>query len=152
MSAAASYMWASPTIRRPREPRNSFAKGFFGTRRHGTSSEIVIPRSTRWATTATAMNIFQVLTAPRSPWQNADAERFIGSIPRECLDHVIVANERGLREILRAYVEYYLKSRAHLSLAKDSPISRPVAPPGDGTIVAIPHVGGLHHRYERCAA
>jgi hypothetical protein len=64
---------------------------------------------------------------------------------------VIVANERGLRRILHAYVEYYLKSRTHLSLAKDSPISRSVAPPG-GTIVAIPYVGGLHHRYERCAA
>jgi hypothetical protein len=88
----------------------------------------------------------------RSPWQNAYAERFIGSIRRECLDHVIVANERGLREILRAYVEYYLTSRTHLSLAKDCPISRPVTPPGDGTIVAIPHVSGLHHRYERYAA
>jgi transposase InsO family protein len=105
-----------------------------------------------WATTASAMDIREVLTAPRSPWQNAYAERFIGSIRRECLDHVIVANERGLRRMLRAYIEYYLTSRTHLSLAKDCPISRPVTPPGDGTIVAIPHVGGLHHRYERCAA
>jgi putative transposase len=71
---------------------------------------------------------------------------------RECLDHLIVVNSRGLRRVLRAYVEYYLKSRTHLSLAKDSPISRLVAPPGDGMIVAIPHVGGLHHRYERRAA
>jgi transposase InsO family protein len=98
------------------------------------------------------MDIREVLTAARSPWQNAYAERFIGSIRRECLDHVIVANKRGLRRILRAYVEYYLTSRTHLSLAKDCPISRPVTPPGDGTIVAIPHVGGLHHRYERCVA
>src|SRR5262245_33027227 len=61
------------------------------------------------------MAIREVLTAPRSPWQNAYAERFIGSIRRERLDHVIVANERGLRRILRAYVEYYLTSRTHLS-------------------------------------
>jgi putative transposase len=105
-----------------------------------------------WATTARAMDMREVLTAPRSPWQNAYAERFIGSIRRECLDHVIVANERGLRRMLHAYVEYYLTSRTRLSLAKDCPISRPVTPPSDGTIVAIPHVGGLHHRYERCAA
>lgn len=98
------------------------------------------------------MGIEEVLTAVRSPWQNAYAERLIGSIRRECLDHVIVANERGLRRVLRAYVEYYLKSRTHLSLAKDSPISRPVAPPADGDIVAIPQVGGLHRRYERRAA
>jgi transposase InsO family protein len=71
-----------------------------------------------WATTARAMNIREVLTAPRSPWQNAYMERFIGSIRRECLDHVIVANERGLRRILCAYVEYDLQSRTHLSLAK----------------------------------
>jgi len=105
-----------------------------------------------WATTARAMDIAEMLTAPRSPWQNAYAERLIGFIRRECLDHVIVVNERGLRRVLRAYVEYYLKSRTHLSLAKDSPISRPVAPPSDGTIVAIPQIGGLHHRYDRRAA
>jgi putative transposase len=80
------------------------------------------------------------------------AERFIGSIRRECLDHVIIANERGLAEFCAPTSSNYLKSRTHLSLAKDPPISRLVTPPGDGTIVAIPHVGGLHHRYERCAA
>src|SRR6476660_4615545 len=72
----------------------------------------------------------EVVTAPRSPWQKAYAERLIGSIGRGCLDHVIIANERGLRRVLRAYVEYCLKSRTHLALAKDSPISRPVAPDG----------------------
>jgi putative transposase len=96
--------------------------------------------------------IEDVLTAPRSPWQNAYAERLIGSIRRECLDHVIIANERGLRCVLHAYVEYYLRSRTHLSLDKDAPISRPVASSTDGDIVAIPHVGGLHHGYERRAA
>jgi hypothetical protein len=61
-------------------------------------------------------------------------------------------NERGLRRVLNAYVTYYLRSRTHVSLDKDAPISRPVAPPADGDIVAIPQVGGLHHRYERRAA
>ena len=105
-----------------------------------------------WATTTTAIGIEEVLTAIRSPWQNAYAERLIGSIRRECLDHIIVANEHGLRRVLWAYIEYYLKSRTHLSLGKDAPVSRPVARPADGAIVAIPHLGGLHHRYDRCAA
>ncbi len=105
-----------------------------------------------WATTAAAMGIEDVLTAPRSPWQNAYAERLIGSIRRECLDHVIIGNARGLRRVLHAYVEYYLTSRTHLSLNKDAPTSRPVASPAGGDIVAIPHLGGLHHRYERRAA
>src|SRR5438045_8717628 len=80
------------------------------------------------------------------------AERLIGSIRRECLDQIIISNERGLRRVLHAYVEYYLKSRTHLSLDKDAPVPRPVASRDDGDIVAIPHVGGLHHRSERRAA
>lgn len=107
---------------------------------------------TAWANTATAMEIHEILTAPRAPWQNAYVERLIGSVRRECLDHVIVCNQSGLRRILNAYVEYYLHSRTHLALDKDAPVSRPVAPPGDGGIVAIPQLGGLHHRYERRAA
>ena len=105
-----------------------------------------------WATTTQAMDIREVLTAARSPWQNAYVERLIGSIRRECLDHVIVWNERGLRRVLTAYVAYYSNSRTHLSLDKDAPTSRQVASPADGDIVAIPQVGGLHHRYERRAA
>jgi transposase InsO family protein len=105
-----------------------------------------------WATTARAMDIHEVVTAARSPWQNAYAERLIGSIRRECLDHVIVWNERGLRRVLNAYVAYYSSARTHLSLNKDAPISRGVEPPTNGNIVAIPEVGGLHHRYERRAA
>ena len=105
-----------------------------------------------WRATAEAMGIEEVLAAPRSPWQTAYAERLIGSIRRECLDHVIVANERGLGRILRAYGEYYLGSRTHLSLNKDAPVSRPAASATGGEIVVIPHVGGLHHRYDRCAA
>ena len=105
-----------------------------------------------WAPTAPAMGIDEVLTAVHSPWQNAYAERLIGSIRRECLDHMIIWNARGLRRVLHAYIEYYLKSRTHLSLGKDAPMSRPVGSLTDGDIVAIPHLGGLHHRYERRAA
>jgi putative transposase len=99
-----------------------------------------------------AMAIEEVVTAPRSPWQNAYVERIIGSIRRECLDHVIVFDERHLRRVLSAYFEYHHRSRTHLSLAKDCPELRPVQPPSTGTIIAFPEVGGLHHRYERRAA
>jgi transposase InsO family protein len=102
--------------------------------------------------TAKAMGIEDVRTAPRSPWQNAYVERFIGSVRRECLDHVIVLNAAGLRSILKSYVAYYTNSRTHLSLDKDSPQSRPVRSRDDGPVVAMPEVGGLHHRYERRAA
>ena len=98
------------------------------------------------------MGLTEVLTAPRSPWQNAFAERLIGSIRRECLDHVIVLGEKHLRRILRSYFEYYQESRTHLSLDKDAPSTRAVQPPELGAVVEIPQVGGLHHRYERRAA
>jgi putative transposase len=76
----------------------------------------------------------------------------VGSIRRECLDHVIVLNERHLRRILSAYFAYYHKSRTHLSLGKDAPEPRAVQPPTMGEIVELPEVGGRHHRYERRAA
>jgi putative transposase len=98
------------------------------------------------------LGVREVLTAAQSPWQNAYVERLIGSIRRECLDHVIVLNESGLRRILKAYFEYYEHSRTHLSLAKDAPVARPIQPVETGRIVALPQVGGLHHRYERVAA
>ena len=101
---------------------------------------------------AQSLGIREVLTAPQSPWQNAYVERLIGSIRRECLDHVIVLNETGLRHILKSYFDYYERSRTHLSLAKDAPVSRPIQPSGMGRIVEGPQVGGLHHRYERIAA
>ncbi len=101
--------------------------------------------------TAKALNIEEILSAPRSPWQNAYVERLIGSIRRECLDHVMIFSEQGLRRILKSYFEYYEKSRTHLGLAKDSPISRPVQPPSLGKVIELPQVGGLHHRYERRA-
>ena len=99
-----------------------------------------------------AMGIEEVVTAPRSPWQNPFVERVIGSIRRECLDHLIVIDERHLRCILASYFDYYHRSRTHLSLGKDSPVPRPVESAKAGQIIALPQVGGLHHRYERLAA
>ncbi len=99
-----------------------------------------------------SMGIEEVLTAPRSPWQNAFVERVIGSIRRDCLDHVIVLNERHLKRILARYFNYYHRWRTHLSLGMDSPESRSVQPPALGKIVQFPEVGGLHHHYERLAA
>jgi len=102
--------------------------------------------------TLQGMNIKEVVTAPHSPWQNPFVERVIGSIRRECLDHVIIWNEQGLRRHLRRYVAYYHQWRPHLSLDKDAPIPRATQPPSAGRIVQIPEVGGLHHHYERRAA
>jgi transposase InsO family protein len=104
------------------------------------------------ATTLAGMNVQTVRTAPRSPWQNAHVERVIGSIRRECLDHIIVVNAAGLRRVLTAYITYYMQSRTHLALKKDAPISRPVMPSSGGRIALTPQVGGLHHRYDRIAA
>ncbi len=98
------------------------------------------------------MDIQEVLSAPRSPWQRAYVERVIGTIRRECLDHVIVFNEASLYRHVKSFVAYYHESRTHLSLGKDSPQSRVVQPPELGRVVAVPQVGGLHHRYERHAA
>jgi transposase InsO family protein len=98
------------------------------------------------------MKIGEVLSAPRSPWQRAYVERVIGSVRRECLDHVIVFSEGSLRRILASYFSYYHQTRPHLSLEKDSPESRPVQRRESGTVVAVAQVGGLHHRYERRAA
>ena len=98
------------------------------------------------------MGMKEVVTAPRSPWQNPYVERLIGSIRRECLDHIIIVNERHLRGVLSSYFQYHHKSRTHLSLGKDCPQPRPIQPPSAGTIIAFPQVGGLHHRYERRAA
>ena len=99
-----------------------------------------------------AMGIHDLPIAPRSPWQNGFVERVIGSLRRECLDHVIVKNERHLRRVLKSYLAYYNRSRTHLSLNKDPPIPRPVSPMTQSRIVAFPEVGGVHHRYERIAA
>ena len=98
------------------------------------------------------MGIQEVLSAPRSPWQRAYVERVIGSIRRECLDHMIVFNEASLHQHVKVFVSYYHQTRTHLSLAKETPETRPVHPPELGPVVAIAEVGGRHHRYERRAA
>ena len=99
-----------------------------------------------------AMGIMDMPSAPRSPWQNAVAERVIGSLRRECLDHVIVLNEAHLRRLLKEYLSYYHCSRNHLSLHKDPPNPRAIESRTDGNVVALPVLGGLHHRYVRQAA
>lgn len=99
--------------------------------------------------TVQSLGIHEIITTPRSPWQNAFAERLIGSIRRECLDHMVVLNRRHLTRLLKKYFAYYHNSRTHLALSKDAPEPRPVM--SKGRIVAIPQVGGLHHRYERVA-
>jgi transposase InsO family protein len=86
-------------------------------------------------------------TAPKSPWQNGYAERLIGSIRRECLDHLVVFGERHLSRVLCSYQEYYNSSRTHLSLSKDAPHGRPVE--AIGRVLPTPVLGGLHHRYFR---
>ncbi len=101
---------------------------------------------------AANMQITEVLTAPRSPWQSPFVERLVGSIRRECLDHILVLGEESLRRTLRSYIAYYHDSRCHLALNKDSPVAREIQPPEKGAVVEIPKVGGLHHRYERRAA
>jgi putative transposase len=98
-----------------------------------------------------SLGIEEVVTAPRSPWQNPYVERIIGSIRRECLNHIIIINERHLRRQLKSYRTYYHEARTHLSLDKQSPVPRSIEPPEQGGVVAIPHVGGLHHEYRRAA-
>ena len=97
-----------------------------------------------------SLQIEEVLTAPRSPWQNPYAERLIGSIRRDCLNHFVILTSRHLKRTLASYFAYYHGSRTHLGLDKECPLPRQV--PREGRIVAIPELGGLHHRYERVAA
>ena len=93
------------------------------------------------------MQIKEILIAPQSPWQNPYAERVIGSIRRECLDHFIVLGERHLMRVLTEYAEYYNNCRTHLSLKKNSPNPRNIEKAEKGEVVPIPKVGGLHHLY-----
>ena len=98
------------------------------------------------------MGIKEVVIAPRSPWQNPYVERLIGSIRRDCLDHVIILHERHLRRLLTSYFQYYHHWRTHRALGMDCPVPRPVQGPEVGLIWEVPEVGGLHHHYERRAA
>ena len=97
-----------------------------------------------------AMGTKPTRTAYRCPWQNPVAERWIGSCRRELLEHVVVLGERHLVRLIRSYLEYYHEDRSHLGLAKDAPNRRSVTPRRSPTakVVALPRVGGLHHRYE----
>ena len=94
-----------------------------------------------------AMGIRDRPISPRSPWQNGYAERLIGTVRRECLDRMLIFGEAHLRRILSLYAIYYNESRTHLSLHKDAPLHR--ASQRSGTVVAVPVLGGLHHRYAR---
>jgi transposase InsO family protein len=94
-----------------------------------------------------AMGIRDKPTAPASPWQNGFAERLIGSIRRECMDHIVVLGEAHLRRVLRSYASYYNEIRTHRSLNKDAPVSRPVQ--RTGSIKSFPILGELHHHYAR---
>ena len=98
-----------------------------------------------------SLGIQEVLTAPRSPWQNPYVERLIGSIRRECIDHIIIFNALHLKRTLRAYFSYYHKARTHLALDKQCPEPRSIELPEQETVIAFPHVGGLHHEYRRAA-
>jgi putative transposase len=107
---------------------------------------------TRFVRRVRSLGIEEKVIAPMSPWQNPIVERLIGSIRRECLDRVIVLNERHLRKLLADYGEYYHRIRPHRSLGQDAPTPRTIEPPECGKVVEFPMVGGLHHRYGRQAA
>ena len=94
-----------------------------------------------------AMGIRDRPISPRSPWQNGHVERLIGTVRRECLDRMLIFGETHLRQVLTLYARYYNESRTHLSLHKDTPLGRAVQ--RSGPVVAVPVLGGLHHRYAR---
>ena len=95
------------------------------------------------------MGIKEVISAQKSPWQNPYVERLIGSVRKDCLDYVIVLNEKHLKRILTEYFEYYHFDRTHIGLSKDTPFERPVKnTPKNGEGIAFPRVSGLHHRYD----
>ena len=98
------------------------------------------------------MGIEQVVSAAHSPWQNPWVERVIGSLRRECTDHVIVTGAAHLHRVLREYLAYHNADRTQVALDQDSAATQPVLPPGHGRVIARPRVGGLRHRYDRRAA
>jgi len=97
------------------------------------------------------LGVEEKVIAPRSPWQNPYVERLIGSLRRECLDHVIILNERHLHGVIREYLDYYYHHRTHRALERDCPVSRPIEAADQGKIIELSLVGGLHHRYTRQA-
>lgn len=97
------------------------------------------------------MGVEQLPVALRAPWQSSFAERFVGTIRRELLDHVLVLGERRQRRLVREYVGFYNDERPHMALDGDAPAGRAIEGPEQGYIGALPRVGGLHHRYSRAA-
>jgi transposase InsO family protein len=97
------------------------------------------------------IGIEQLKTAPRCPWQNGYAERWVGTLRRELLDHVIVLGERHLLRLVRDHMAYYNEDRPHTALGGDAPVARAIEPPSAANVVALSRVGGLHHRYSRAA-
>jgi putative transposase len=97
------------------------------------------------------LGVRQLRIAPRSPWQNGFAERWIGTLRRELLDHVVVLGERHLLRLVRQHVAYYNEDRPHMSLCGDAPVARAIEPPNAGEVIVLPRIGGLHHRYSRAA-
>jgi transposase InsO family protein len=97
------------------------------------------------------LSIKQLRITPRSPWENGYAERWVGTLRRELLDHVVVLGERHLLRMVREYAAYYNEDRPHLANGRDAPVARAVEGRDAGRVVALPRVGGLHHRYSRVA-
>ncbi len=98
-----------------------------------------------------SLGVEEIKAAPRSPWPNPYVERMIGSIRRECVNHIIVLSEAHLRRQLKQYFTYYHDTRTHLSLAKQCPKHMKINTHNQGNVIALPHVGGLHHEYQRAA-
>ncbi len=108
--------------------------------------------SSRFRNKLKSLGIESVKTAYRSPWQSPYVERVNGTLQRECLDHLIILNERHLQRILEEFIEtYYNTNWPHLSLSRNSPQPRSPDPPSNCEIVSTPILGGLHHRYHRVA-
>lgn len=137
-----SVMHRPSTVRVKQELRNAFPFESF--------PKYLIHDRDRHFQNLACSGMREIVTAPGCPWQNSYVERVIGTIRRECTDHLIVLGERHLANVLQSYKEYYNRSRPHLSLKKDSPISRPVQ--CDGDIISISRVGGLHHEFRRATA
>jgi hypothetical protein len=152
-TAAESFTWRSPNIPPPHGRRNKSIEAFPNdTAPHWLLRDRDAIYGDVFRRRVAGMGITEVITSPSSPWQNPYAEKVMGSLRRECLDHVIVLGERHLRRLLTAYLTDDHEARTHLALEKDAPTTRRIQMPTEGPVVARPEVGGLHHRYERRAA